>query len=432
MNALRRNLVPALITLTWLGCGRDPLLDGAGVLAGRGGGTGGTAGGTTEAGGAAGRDGGPSGLPNDGGAEASAPDFRPGEVAIVVVPGIGPPLPVGQSLQLRALVELGGLRDVTQDSELTWRIEDPTIAQVAERSGRLTALTPGTTRVHASHPGLGAGSAAVTVTAAGLRELRVQPTQVQLAVGQSEPLEARASYSDGTEAEVTAAARWLSGDQRIVRVGTGLEPIGRVTGVRAGETVISADFAGTRTQVAVLVSGGESPTLAVSPTSGRGMVGSTVTFQGFARRGEGAAIDVSMQTTWTSSAPATASSLGGGRFRCLAAGAATVSASYFGATSSATLECGAGPMQIQELRLTSANSDFFVGLTYRLSVQAFFTDGSPPRELMNNQVRWSSSDPAVASVDGGGLLVPRAPGSVVIGATFGGVSGQETYTIKMR
>jgi hypothetical protein len=110
----------------------------------------------------------------------------------------------------------------------------------------------------------------------------------------------------------------------------------------------------------------------------------------------------------------------------------TVTATYFNMIATGALECGGGPMEIQELRLTSANSDFFVGLTYRLSAQAFFSDGSPPRELMNNQLRWMSSDPGLATVDGGGILTARAPGQVVISASFGNVTGQEMYTIKMR
>jgi uncharacterized protein YjdB len=434
MNAPRCLVVSTLVTLCWLGCGRDPLIDGPGVISGRGGTGAGGAGGGAGGGGVAARDGAPAGQSNDGGADRRdpTPDFRPGEVAIAILPGSAPPLPIGQSLQLRALVDLGGLRDITLDPELVWRVEDPAIAQVAERSGRLTAMAAGTTTVHASHPGLGTGNVQVAVTAAAVRELRVSPEQVQLAVGQNEQLQARARYADGTEVEITEAARWLSADQRIVRVGTGVEPIGRIIGVLMGETVVSAEFAGVRSQTAVLVSGGDGPTLSVNPTTGRGMLGATVTFQAFARRAAGAAIDVSMQSGWSSSAPGLAASLGAGRFRCTTAGSVTVTATYFSATSTATLECGGGPVQIQELRLTSANSDFFVGLTYRLSVQAFFADGSPPRELMNNQLRWSSSDPAVAGVDAAGLLSARAPGTVVVSATFGSVTGQETYTIKTR
>jgi trimeric autotransporter adhesin len=434
MNAPRCFVISALVTLGWLGCGRDPLLE-PGLMGGRGApGAGGASGTGAGSGASAGRGGGSGGRPTDGGADRRdpTPDFRPGEVAIVIVPGNAPPLPIGQSLQLRALVDLGGLRDITRDPELVWRVEDPGIALVAERSGRLTAVAAGTTTVHASHAGLGAGSAQVAVTAVAVRELQVSPDQVQLAVGQNEQLQARAVYLDGTEAEVTEAAGWLSSDQRIVRVGTGVEPIGRVIGALMGETVVSAEFAGKRSQVAILVSGGDGPTLSVAPTTGRGMVGATVAFQAFARRAAGAAIDVSMQSSWSSSGPSVAASLGGGRFRCTTAGSVTVTASYFSASSAASLECGGGPAQVQELRLTSANSDFFVGLTYRLSVQAFFADGSPPRELMNNQVRWTSSDQAVAGIDAAGLLSARAAGQVVISATLGNVTGQETYTIKAR
>jgi hypothetical protein len=436
MYASRRRLLIAAVFTAALGCGRDPLAEGPGGATVGTGGNGGRPGGGDEtpgAGGAGGRDAG-AGTALDADRREAGLDFRPGEVAIVILPGDGPPLPVGQNLQLRAVVDLGaGARDITQDADLVWRVDDARIAQVAERSGRLTATAPGQTTVHALHPLLGLGSAPVAVTEAQVRQLTIAPVQVRLNVGQSEQLQARASYQDGSEADVTSAARWLSGDQRFVKVGTGLEPAGRVTGLRSGQTVVSAEFAGIRSEAPILVSGDDVTTLAISPASARGMVGVMVVFQSFARRTGGAAIDVSGQSAWASSAPAVAASMGGGRFRCSSAGRVTVTATHFSIVATATLECGTGPMQIQELRLTSANSDFFAGLSYRLSVQAFYADGSPPRELMNNQVRWLVTAGAEnASVDAAGVLFARMAGTVTVSATFGDVTGQETYTIKSR
>jgi hypothetical protein len=70
-------------------------------------------------------------------------------------------------------------------------------------------------------------------------------------------------------------------------------------------------------------------------------------------------------------------------------------------------------------------------LRYRLEAQAVFSIGMP-RLLMGNEVTWSSSDPAIATIDTTGVLTGVAPGAVTISATFSGVTGQRTYTIRAR
>src|SRR5262245_4018771 len=102
MHASRRSVLIALQLIAGLGCGRDPLAEGPGGATAGTGGTGGGRGGdeTPGTGGASGRDAGPALAPDADRREAGL-DFRPGEVAIVILPGDAPPLPVGQSLQLR-------------------------------------------------------------------------------------------------------------------------------------------------------------------------------------------------------------------------------------------------------------------------------------------------------------------------------------------
>ena len=97
--------------------------------------------------------------------------------------------------------------------------------------------------IRAQHPLLGMASVSLQVTAAAVARLVVEPAQLRLQTGEAKTLGARALYSDGTESDVTFAAQWMSLDQRVARVGTGVERPGLVTGI-AGDTTVTAGFAG--------------------------------------------------------------------------------------------------------------------------------------------------------------------------------------------
>jgi uncharacterized protein YjdB len=419
-------LVIAMLGLL-AGCGRDSLVDvrrdagpgGSGGTGGIGGGGGGGAGGGAGADASEVR-------PGDGGT-----DVVPGTVMLSLLPSNAPPLPVGQTLQWRAFVIIGSSpRDVTM-MDVLWSVDNPAIASVSERGGRVTALAAGRTRLSASHSVLGTASTDVVVIDAQVRRLVVTPMTLQLSAGDRRALRAQAIYGDGLSADITTAAGWRSGDQRIARVGTGIEQPGLVTAVMGGDTSIVAEFAGVSEQASVSVAAtGGSVTLIVFPPMQSGQVGATVRFQASARLPSGANPDVTATASWSSSAGNIATSLGNGQFRCNAAGAVTAIARFMGAEARGSLQCGSGPATVRELRLSPLNA-LVVGTRYRLEATAVFADGRE-QKLNNDQVVWITSDPTLATVDTGGIMQGLRAGTVTITARFSGAMGMESYTFVQR
>jgi uncharacterized protein YjdB len=414
-----------------LGCGRDPLLPTT-VSVDGGGGRGGAGG--SDGGGRGGSDGG--GRAETGGPGDATVEVRPGEVPLVLLPAEVPPLPVGRSFRMRALVHLGNdWRDVSSDPMIVWQSDQPSIAEVATGNGRVTAMKVGRTQIRAAHPLFGIAQAPLTVTDRLLKEVVVRPVMVELAVGQTRQLSAQALYDDGSAVFVTDAAGWSSGDQRIVRVQSSVPPLGEISAIMAGTIDVTAEFAGLSGRSPVTVTGSGSPVLSIAPLATSIPVGSTTRFQALLRQPTGMAVDVSTLGTWTSSNVGAARSLGGGQVRCVSAGTATISVTHSGQTVSAAMTCvAAGTVMITSIAINVVqNGPMFINSPYGpLTVERFFTDGSSRLVDDPSLVDWESSDEAIATVDPNRPFVGKVPGTVTITARFGGFSATESYTFSAR
>ncbi len=384
-------------------------------------------GGSGGAGGISGRGG------SDAGRDVGTPtEVRPGQFALVVLPAVTPPLPVGRSFRLRALVELDGVwRDLGADEDLVWETDNAAVAEVTPRSGRVTGITPGRTNVRARHPLFGMATSSVTVTESRLLRVVVEPPAVALRVGEMRDLVAQAIYDDGTGAVITDSASWGTSDQRIVRVETTAPPLGRAVGVTSGVAVIDVEFSGARTMVPVVVSPSGMQSLSIAPMTSTIPIGGTSRFQALLRQPSGNSTDVSGIAAWTSSVPAVASSLGIGQFRCRAAGMTVVGVSHLGLAATAQLACASEVNTVRELRIEPpCNSPLPVGQKFRISLIATNTNGSLDR-VGPNQFRWNISDPTVASIETDGSdqnLIGLRAGTVTIGATYRELMAQESCT----
>jgi hypothetical protein len=68
-----------------------------------------------------------------------------------------------------------------------------------------------------------------------------------------------------------------------------------------------------------------------------------------------------------------------------------------------------------------------VGQTAQFSATGNYADNST--QDLTSQVQWSSSNPAVASVDANGVVTAKGSGTATITATTGGKQGQSTVTV---
>lgn len=88
-----------------------------------------------------------------------------------------------------------------------------------------------------------------------LEQLVVEPSELDLTVGETRELEVRAVYSDGTEADVTGEASYASEKESVATVSA----TGLVTAVGEGETVVTATYGDKSAQITVSVSAAPLP-----------------------------------------------------------------------------------------------------------------------------------------------------------------------------
>jgi len=131
--------------------------------------------------------------------------------------------------------------------------------------------------------------------------------------------------------------------------------------------------------------------------------------------------------TWTSSDSTIATINGSGLATAVAAGTATITATSSGVTGAAPLTVTAtNPASVASVVVSPTSTSLFVGNTLQLAAALKDAGGNA---LAGRTVTWTSSTPAVATVNANGLVTAVAAGSASITATSEGVKGTATVTV---
>jgi hypothetical protein len=109
----------------------------------------------------------------------------------------------------------------------------------------------------------------------------------------------------------------------------------------------------------------------------------------------------------------------------VAQGTSTITASLNGKTGSTTLTVT--PVALEMIMVTPANSSLNQGQTEQFMAMGMYSDNST--KDLTNSVTWASANSAVASITAGGLATALAPGTSMISAALGGMSGSAQLTV---
>lgn len=216
------------------------------------------------------------------------------------------------------------------------------------------------------------------------------------------------------------AVRWSSSDTLVARVdGSGL-----VTAVAEGGTSIAAAVDSVTGQASVQVEQ-RVAAVRVSPEAATLGVGDTLRLSAEAVDAGGSPVS-GREIRWTSADTLVATVDGSGLVTAAAEGATSIVAAVDSVTGPASVQV---ERRVAAVRVSPANATLNAGDTLRLSADALDANGSP---IPGKQVRWTSADTLVATVDGSGLVAAVAEGGTSIMAEVDSVRGVATVQVERR
>jgi len=347
---------------------------------------------------------------------------------------VAPRLAVGTGLRMQALGRYSDTSLKILSDQVTWSSDEPAIAVVANadgQAGQVQGLTVGDTRIRVQFGEISA-SAPLSVTAARLEVITIEPAEISLASGERLRLRAVGGFSDGSTQPLGAAVRWESAQADVVYI----DETAELLALQPGEARISASLDGVTGSIPVRVSAATLTDLEISPVNPRLASGTAMHFGAVAVYSDGSRRDVTAQAVWTSANPAVLSVSNGGQFRVRAGavGSSLLTARFGGLERTVDVEVSGATAT--GLRITAPVTMLASGESVRLSAIADFSDGSS--QLLEHDVVWSSSDPALASVgntaDSRGRVVAASDraGSVRIRAEYAGLSTEQLLDITFK
>ncbi|GEM_PF-1859598 len=248
-----------------------------------------------------------------------------------------------------------------------------------------------------------------------LVSLSVSADLSTIAAGRTATLVAMGTYSDDTVGSVEAV--WSSANEEVALVFADAADASRALFTAEGEgsveiTATAKDGSGVSGAVEMTVTAAVLDRLEVLPTSARVALGMTKTYEAIGTYSDGACLPV--EADWTVDDTSVATVDDGGEVTGEGLGTAlltAVSVERDDLSASAGIEVvGAVPVS---LAVSPDPAQTPAGLTVDFTAEASFSDGtSGPIP-----VTWSSSDDAVASVDGSGTATGNEEGAATITAT---------------
>src|SRR5437867_164127 len=296
--------------------------------------------------------------------------------------------------------------------------------KLAARLARLNAwtvipatLAVATIVVSCEHP--------VTDPGSSIAQLVVSPQNVTLQQNQAEDFLAVGFTATGDSADI--AVSWSATGGTIDSSSAGKRHYGHYTSATCGTYTVTATShpGNVSTAVSVSVTGCPLPVASVSVTPGTATigVGQTAQYAAITRDAFGNPLG-GRTVTWSSSNPAVATVNGAGQATGVAVGAATLTATSEGKSGTAALLVTNVP--VASVAVSPASASVQVGQTVQLAATPRDANGNP---LSGRAVSWASSNTAVATVSGSGLVTGVTAGSATITATSEGQGGTATITV---
>lgn len=299
---------------------------------------------------------------------------------------------------------------------LSWTSSNPSVASVSS-TGAITALTPGTTSIVATSEGQ-SGSATLTVVAVPVAVVTVTLAQSSITVGTATT--ASATLRSASNDVLTGRAiLWTSSNPAVATINMS----GAITALTPGTTTITAASDGQSGAILLTVTPVPVASVVVTLAQTTIIVGANTSATA-TLRGAGNELLTGRSVSWTTSNPAVASVNASGLVTALTTGMTSITATSEGRSGSATITVAGAPVftvVVSGPGTLSAGQAASFSAVLRDVAGALLTD---------RPVSWSSSNSAVATVTGAGVVTALSPGTTEISAASEGRIGSIVLTVR--
>ena len=311
----------------------------------------------------------------------------------------------------------------------TWSSDTPATATISS-AGFATSEAQGTANILATF-GVVSGSSELTVTAATLVSIAINPPTATIALGTMQPFTATGTFSDGTTQTLTQTAHWSSATASVATISDTAITAGLASTLSAGTTMISVSSGSVSGSATLVVNPVTLVSIAMSPQAPTTVLGATQQFTATGTFSDGSTQDVTSLATWSSSSASTAivsNSVGSyGLATTSGQGTATISATSNAISASTALTVTAPCPTLVSIAITPANPSIAVGATQQFTATGTYSDGST--QNLTSSVAWTSSATSVATVSNTGLATTIGEGATAITAASASVSATTTLTV---
>jgi len=339
-------------------------------------------------------------------------------VSILISP-VAPSVALGQSQQFTAtgVFSDGTKQDLTQT--VSWASAPPSVASISQ-SGLVSGELTGSATVTASS-GAVTASDTLTVSPAVLMSIAVNPQTVSVPKGAAQQLNAIATFSDGSQQNITNSATWSIAPSGIATVSAA----GMVTAQAIGSATITASSASLSGRGALNVSPAVLVSIAVTPQGISVPKGGAQQLSAIAVFSDGTQQNVTSSTMWSVAPPSVATVSPTGTVTAQAAGSATVIASFASMSGGDTLTVS--PAVMVSIAVAPSNSSVVLGTSKQLTSYGIFSDGSS--QDLTKSATWSSANSSTVSISPVGVAVANAVGSAAVSASSNGQTGSAKITV---
>jgi hypothetical protein len=174
------------------------------------------------------------------------------------------------------------------------------VSNAAGSNGLATALAVGSATISATHGSIWV-TTTLSVTAAVLVSIDVDPYDAITVVGVTRQFVASGAYTDSTVQDLTQQVTWTSSTRTVATISNAAGSKGLATPARVGSTFISATLGSVRGSTTLTVSNATLVSITLTPTSPTVQVGKTLQFAATGNYSNGMTLDITKAATWRSS-----------------------------------------------------------------------------------------------------------------------------------